>query len=239
MARLRWPLLLVSALFTALFIAWQVLSSVNFLYPFWHSALDIGDTVRVYGPQNRHRHGFERTTAAEHARLFAAIVRGVENGGRGLENLRYRAPNGRPIARLLTPPEIIHLQDVSRLIRGFQFLGWTSLLIFIAVAASLRLRPASRPAMKKVLAYAAGVGAAVTIVLTTFGAKNVFYKFHTWIFPTGHQWFFYYQDSLMTTLMKAPDLFAGIAVEWLALTIIMYGLLIAACIKLLPSATRP
>lgn len=239
MARLRWPLLLISALFTALFIAWQVLSSVDFLYPFWHDALDIGDTVRVYGPQNRHRHGFERTTAAEQARLFAAIAHGVEHGGHGLENLRYRDPDGKPIDRLLTPPEIVHLRDVSRLIAGFQYLGWTCSLIFISVAASLRFRPAPRPTMKKVLAYAAGMGAAGTVVLMTFGAKNVFYKLHTWIFPAGHQWFFYYQDSLMTTLMKAPDLFAGIAAEWLAFTLLVYGLLIAACIKLLPSGTRP
>jgi hypothetical protein len=39
----------------------------------------------------------------------------------------------------------------------------------------------------------------------------VFYGLHTWIFPPGHAWFFYYQDSLMTMMMKAPELFAYIA----------------------------
>jgi hypothetical protein len=52
-------------------------------------------------------------------------------------------------------------------------------------------------------------------VLVLFGPVNVFYKLHTWIFPADHQWFFYYQESLMTTLMKAPDIFGGIAAVWI------------------------
>ena len=35
---------------------------------------------------------------------------------------------------------------------------------------------------------------------------------HEWVFPAEHQWFFYYQESLMTVLMKAPDLFGAIAI---------------------------
>jgi hypothetical protein len=232
--RMRWPLLLVTALFTALFIAWLALSAVDFLYPVWHKTLDIGDTVRVYGPQNHNRHGFERTNAEEHARLFAAIVHAVENGGRGLEDLRYRDAQGQAIDLLLTRPEIVHLQDVARLVGAFQHFGWACTLVFIAIAASLRLWPAPRPAVKKYLTYLAvivllGVGA-----LLALGPKAVFYKLHTWIFPPGHLWFFYYQDSLMTTLMKAPVLFAGIAAEWLALTLLLFVALIALCARLTP-----
>ena len=235
MDRLRWPLLLASAFFTALFIAWQALSGVDFLYPVWHKALNIDDTVRIFGPQNRNRRGFERTTGAEHARLFAAIVDAVKNGGRGLEDLDYRDAQGEPIDRLLTGPEIQHLQDVARLVSAFQQFGWACSLAFIAAAVSLRLKPAPRPTVKKYLAYFA-VFVLVSIgTVLTLGAKAVFYKLHTWVFPPGHQWFFYYQDSLMTTLMQAPNLFAGIAAEWLALTVILFALLIALCVRLIPS----
>jgi Protein of unknown function (DUF1461) len=234
MDRLRWPLLLVSALFTALFIAWQALSAVDFLYPFWHKALDIDDTVRVYGPQNRNRHGFEYTDAAEHARLFAAIVHAVENRGRGLENLHYRDGDGRPIGLLLTEPEIVHLKDVARLVGAFRIFGWSCSLIFIGVGVSLRLKPAPRPAVKKYLAYSAVIAALGIGAVLVIGPKAVFYKLHTWIFPAGHQWFFYYQESLMTTLMKAPELFAGIAAEWLMLTLVVFVPLTALCISMLP-----
>jgi len=231
---LRWPLLLMSALFTALFLAWQTLVAVDFLYPAWHQALDIGDTVREFGPQNKHRHGFERTTAEEHARLFAAIVRAVEDGGLGLENLKYRDRDGATIDQLLTPPEMVHLRDVARLVRLFERFGWVCLLMFVAVTASLWFWPAPRPAVKKYLAYF-GVSVLVVVgVILAIGAKDVFYKLHTWIFPAGHQWFFFYQDSLMTTLMQAPVLFAGIAAEWLMLTVVVFLLLITICGKLLP-----
>lgn len=234
MDRLRWPLLLVSAFFAALFIAWQALSLVDFLYPVWHKALGIDETVRVFGPQNKNRHGFEHTTAEEHARLFAAIVKAVENGGRNLEDLKYRDADGKPIDRLLTRPEIVHLQDVARLVGGFQVFGWAWLLVFVAVAASLRRWPAPRPAVKKTLAYFGGLMVLSIVAVLALGAKAVFYKVHTWVFPPGHRWFFYYQDSLMTTLMKAPVLFAGIAAEWLALTVALFLLLVAACGRLLP-----
>ena len=146
--RLRWPALFVSAFFTALFIAWHALSAVDFLYPVWHKLLDIDKTVKVYGPQNRNRHGFEYTDAAEQARLFAAIVRAVENGGQGLENLRYRDANSRPIDTLLTAPEIVHLKDVARLVSGFQVFGWCCVAVFIGMGASLRFRSAPRGSIK-------------------------------------------------------------------------------------------
>jgi hypothetical protein len=235
MTRLRWPLLIVCAFFSALFIAWHALSSVNFLYPMWHKALDIDQTVRVYAPQNRYRHGFERTTGAEHARLFAAILHAVENGGRGLENLRYRDAAGKPIDLLLTAPEIVHLRDVARLVHAFQLFGWTCSLIFVAVGLSLRIKPAPRPPVIKMLVYFTAIILLGIALILAIGAKTVFYKLHTWIFPPGHQWFFYYQDSLMTTLMKAPVLFAGIAAEWLVLATVVFIALVAACLRFVPN----
>lgn len=51
----------------------------------------------------------------------------------------------------------------------------------------------------------------IALIVFALGPIAVFYWFHEQVFPEGHQWFFYYQDSLMTTLMKAPDIFAFIA----------------------------
>ena len=237
--QLRWLALFGGAVFTALFAAWHLLSAVNFLYPVWHKALHIEDTVRVYGPQNHNRHGFERTTPEEHARLFAAIVRGVENHGAGLEDIYYRDTDGHAIDRLLTAPEITHLRDVSRLIAALQIFGWSCALIFIAGFVSLRLKPAPAPRFKAFILYFSSCLLIGISGVLAIGAKKVFYKLHTWIFPPDHQWFFYYQDSLMTTLMKAPDLFAAIAAEWLLLTVLLALALLLGCKKALIGNTVP
>jgi uncharacterized membrane protein len=55
------------------------------------------------------------------------------------------------------------------------------------------------------------------------GPKQVFYHLHEMIFPADHAWFFYYQDSLMATLMKAPDLFGGIALVIVMGGVILFG----------------
>lgn len=228
---MRWSLLLASAVFTALFLAWQALAAMNFLYPLWHRVLHIDDTVRIYGPQNRNRHGFEDTTAEEHARLFAAIVEAVQHGGRGLEQLEYHDPQGHPIDRLLTAPEIVHLRDVARLVRLFHLFGWGSLLMLIGLALSLQWRPAPRPPARRYLAGIAVVTVSAAVGLSVLGPTTVFYTLHTWIFPANHPWFFYYQDSLMTTLMQAPVLFAGIGGEWLVLTLAILATLLAPAMR--------
>ena len=97
------------------------------------------------------------------------------------------------------------------------------------------MRPTPKPALKMILAYFSAVIVLIGLIITAIGPKDVFYKMHTLIFPSGHQWFFYYQDSLMTTLMKAPDLFAAIAVEWLLLTMIILALLLALLARLVPA----
>jgi hypothetical protein len=84
------------------------------------------------------------------------------------------------------------------------------------------------------LTVCAAVLAVAVIAVLLIGPKTVFYTLHTWVFPAGHAWFFYYQDSLMTTLMQAPNLFAGIAAEVLLLTVTLFALLITFAARLLP-----
>lgn len=61
--------------------------------------------------------------------------------------------------------------------------------------------------------------------LIWIGPTRVFYTLHEWVFPSDHQWMFSYQESLMTTLMKAPDLFAAIAVA-VGMGMLVIGLLL-------------
>jgi hypothetical protein len=57
------------------------------------------------------------------------------------------------------------------------------------------------------------------------GPRRVFYALHEQVFPPDNQWFFFYQDSLMSTMMKAPFLFGYIAVALVVLALIYLWIL--------------
>jgi hypothetical protein len=57
------------------------------------------------------------------------------------------------------------------------------------------------------------------------GWVEVFYAAHRWIFPDDHQWFFFYQESLMSTMMQAPDLFLYIGISMAILALLAFILL--------------
>lgn len=221
----QWGVFAVSLYLGALLIAWRLLASVDFLYPLWYDVLGIEQTIKLYGPQNHFRRGFEETSRWERERLFSAIVTAIHDQGGGLENLFYRDSVGHPIGQLLTSPEILHLQDVSRLVDLFLRVGLGGLILGTILMISLHLQSLSMPPVRILLlgTFAAMSGAMAFILL--IGPEDVFYGLHTWLFPPEHPWFFYYQDSLMTTLMKAPDLFGCIALALLVLSLL---LLIAA-----------
>ena len=69
-----------------------------------------------------------------------------------------------------------------------------------------------------------GVGAVLFISIIVFlvGPTKIFYLGHELVFPDNHQWFFYYQESLMSTIMKAPALFGPIAFQLLLLTLLLW-----------------
>ena len=120
--------------------------------------------------------------------------------------------------------EIIHLQDVSNLIHQFYLAGIAGFFIWITFLAIAYRQKLGFPSLRKiVLGFCGGIFIISAIVLS-LGATKVFYWLHTKVFPEGHQWFFYYEDSLMTTLMKAPDIFAFIAALLLVLLMIIWGL---------------
>ncbi len=221
-----WGSYMLLAFLVALALAWRLLAWQQFLYPVWYPLLRIDRTIARFAPQNPYRPGFQLTSRAERERLFAAIAEAVEHNGRGLAQLRYHSLDGRVLGRLLTDPEIVHLQDVSRLLSRWRsvaaallltLLGWTLWLVY-----RRRPLPPARRLLGGLSVALLAVGSGVLLV----GPVRLFYTWHSWVFPPNHPWFFYYQDSLMTTLMKAPDLFFAIGAVWLSLGWLILALLL-------------
>lgn len=231
LAALYWSVFAGALLVGSLFVSWQALAGFDFAYLVWHEALGIGDTIARYGPENRWRQGFEQTAPIERARLFGAIVDAIHDDGRGLADLRYYDPEGRELGRLLRDPEIVHLQDVARLVGWFEAAGVAALVLLFGLTAEARWRQRSLPPARRFLGGAAVLLAVTAIALLVIGPVEVFYALHEIVFPDDHQWFFWYEDSLMSTMMQAPNLFGAIAAVWFpfALALAWAGLWAIGC----------
>lgn len=209
--KFRIALFSLCLLISSVFIAWVAMAQINFAYPLLHSVMGIDEHVAKYGPQNRYRHGFEHTDKTEHERLFAAIVDAIHNNGEGLDKLIYHKSDGQPVRALLRKPEIIHLQDVSHVINAFYLVSCFAILFTSALVLVFKLKNIALPSIKQqIIGILSFSGVCLALVLI-IGPVKVFYALHVLIFPDNHQWFFFYQESLMTVLMKAPDLFGAIA----------------------------
>jgi hypothetical protein len=219
-------LLLPAAALAALWIAWRALAVVDFLYPVFYDAIDIHGHIETFAPQNRYKADFGTTTREERLRLFSEIVAGIHASGDGLAEIRYHRPDGEVIDTLLREPEVGHLQDVANLVDRLAPMGWLAVAWTAIHLLLIRLFGWRVPSLARLLgASLLAVSTTVCIVLLV-GARRVFYWFHEWVFPPDHPWFFYYQDSLMSTMMKAPDLFGAIAVVLLAVGLVLYALLL-------------
>lgn len=216
---LRWGLFALALAVAGLFVTWRALAAVDFGYPVLYDLLGLGETIERYGPRNEVRPGFHRTARAERERVFAAIVHGIRHDGAGLAEIEYFTPEGRVIGRLLTRAEIRHLEDVAALVTGFERLGWLSLALLAGLAGASALRREPPPPARHFALGAAVVVGGATLAVLAIGPRAVFYWLHERVFPPDHQWFFYYEESLMSMLMRAPDLFGAIAVIWLVLAL--------------------
>ena len=222
-------LLLPAAALAALWLAWRCLAAVDFVFPALYEALDIHGHIEHFAPQNRYKAGFETTTREERLRLFGAIVDAIHASGRGLAELEYRDPGGRSIDRLLREPEVVHLQDVANLVDRIAPVGWLAVAWAGIHLLLIRLLGWRVPPLGRLLGASLAATAAGVLLVFVIGAKQVFYWLHDLVFPPENPWFFYYQDSLMSTMMKAPDLFGAIAAVLLLLGLAIYaGLLVAA-----------
>ncbi|MBA6349220.1 MULTISPECIES: DUF1461 domain-containing protein [unclassified Colwellia] len=202
-------------------LSWQVNKSVNFFYKFWYSPLNIEQTIKTYAPQNTQgKQDFAQTSREQHLQSFSEIVDEIHNNGEGLARLSY-LNNDNQRRALLTKPEVVHLQDVSVLINQLRTISVINILLLLITIAGVSRFKQPKPAKKE--RYMAVIIPTVLFiaVFSLFGFTDVFYYLHTVVFPDNHQWFFYYQESLMSSLMKAPDLFAAIA---LSLSVIAAGI---------------
>lgn len=226
LGRALWTLYFVEILIASVFLAWFAMKQMNYLFPLGYRWLNIADTVEQYAPQNRNRKGFEQTSEAERMRIFNEIVTAVHDNGKGLTAITYHDQSGKVLDTFLTAAEINHLMDVATLFKLGVYLGWSS-LTFPLLLWLIKRRGLPIPRLRQVLLGALGAVAGTTLLILAAGPTRVFYAIHEWIFPPQHQWFFYYQDSLMTTLMQAPNLFGFIG-AWLALLslTILCGLLL-------------
>ena len=216
-------LLLPAAALGALWLAWRALAMVDFLYPVFYEAMDIDGHIQHFAPQNRYKSDFQNTTREERIRLFSEIVTAIHASGEGLETLEYHDPDGRVIDKLLRPPEVGHLKDVATLVDRLALLGWLAVAWTAAHLVLIRLRGWSLPTLGWLLGASGLATAAGVVIVLVLGPRRVFYWLHEVVFPPEHPWFFYYQDSLMATMMKAPYLFGGIAAVLLVLGLLIYS----------------
>jgi hypothetical protein len=219
-------LLLPAAALAALWLAWRCLAAVDFLYPVFYDAIGVHGHIQQFAPQNRYKRGFEETTPEERARLFAAIVDAVHHSGEGLAELVYHDPGGHPVDRLLRPPEVGHLQDVARLLDRVLPAGALAMAWFVVHLLLIRRVGWRLPRLRQLLGRSLAVVAAGVAVVLLIGPRRVFGWAHDLVFPPDHPWFFYYQDSLMSTFMMAPYLFGAIAVVMLPLALLFYAALL-------------
>lgn len=213
-------LLIAAAFLSALYLSWRTLAAADFLYPLLYEPAGIGVHIDEFAPKNRYKRDFGETTRAEREALFAAIGRAIRQHGRGLETLTYHDAQGRELGVLLRSPEIIHLQDVSRLVHRLETAGLLALALIAFHLVFLRRRRLQLPGAGRLLTLVATAVLATVGLVLAIGPKKVFYAFHETVFPADHEWFFFYQDSLMSTMMKAPFLFGYIAAALVALALV-------------------
>ena len=148
----------------------------------------------------------------------------MHRDGEGLAQIEYQAW-GHPPEQLLDKAEIQHLEDVARLLHACWWVFWGVIILWGVLA--WRLARGELPSWRWRGLVITGLAGSLSALLVIVGPKKLFYAFHIWVFPVEHQWFFYWEQSLMSTLMKAPDLFGGIAVA-----LVMFGVPLAVLLYL-------
>ena len=210
--------LTLALLVSCLYVSWQVLSQANFLYDQIYEHNDLEAHVNEFAPLNRNgKESFALTTKAERVRVFNDIAREINAGGGGLGAITYTPEGAGAATTFLVEAERDHLQDVANLVSSLKPVGAviTSMLIvfygFCWYYKQSRYQYFWRPSGIFVTLFQIGAFTALCIAITfVLGPQQTFYLLHEWAFSEKAQWYFYFEDSLMTTLM--PEIvFANIA----------------------------
>ena len=205
--------LAITVFFICLVSSWHLLSRVNFFFDTIYDVHQIESHIAEFAPQNRqNRSDFELTSKDERVRIMKRILIAVNSKGAGLENIKYFNLDGAPINNFLTLAEVEHLKDVSILL---QLMNRVAIVLLIFLILILLLAKKYRKTIPQLFVLIRSMGCFVFIIsglIFFLGPLVVFNKLHEWIFYGKSQWSFYYQDSLMTTLLKAPETFATMAI---------------------------
>ena len=153
-----------------------------------------------------------------------------------LEEIVYRATSGEVIDSFLTQPEIDHLNDVARLI-GYlnKTLLYLTAFLFCLVTFCWTLKVRKNTNIWRPFTVGKSFISMLAVLLICFaivtavGPQRVFYALHEWIFAGMAPWHFYFQDSLMTTMLTEP-LFGSISILLVG-TAFVFWLLLSALIK--------
>ncbi|MDN3651744.1 DUF1461 domain-containing protein [Thalassotalea ponticola] len=217
-----WLLFCSSAFIASLGASWQINSQFNFAYSSWYDRLDIKEHILTFAPQNRfNKQHFASTDKKQHVALFQQVVRAINNDGKGLENIRFTSQG--KITRLFTHDEVGHLNDVANVVNAFLQTALIASAISVLLAMLYISKRLPVPSTKLKIICLATVVIAVVMTFVLVGFKRLFKLMHDVVFADGYPWFFYYQDSLMSTFMKAPDLFASIAVNLVVVAIAVFS----------------
>jgi hypothetical protein len=223
-----WLLLCLLLLVQAIYFSWLLLAPRDFLYGRWYQVMDIDQAILRYAPLNYYKQDFAKTDRNEHIRLFHKITRAIDGDETHrhtqLSTLSYQDPQGKAIDTLMREPEVQHLMDVGKLVDNFKRFSLMSLVVSAALLFFLYRQRSAFPGLKILGTSFAILIGAITLLIFLLGPVKVFYQLHLWLFPPQHQWFFYYQESLMTTFMQAPMLFGYIAAALVALAILIFTL---------------
>ena len=234
MNKIFWTFFLLLTFVITLPASWWLLAKADFFYAPLHDTISIDSHIEKYAPKNnKNKMGFERTTKTERVALFHSIVDAIHNKGIGLQNLSYLNSKNQKVT-LLTDAEVIHLKDVANLLENLNPAVLAAVILWVLLLFYLFIRRVQIPSTKQLLLYSSFLVLLSALVLL-LGPEKVFNQLHVWIFPDNHQWFFYYEDSLMSILMKAPDLFAYIAGVWVIVSAVFTVFLFKAIRYMRPS----
>lgn len=213
-----WCLYAVACIVLAMTIAFYVFGYFDYGYRYWYQLLDIGEHLHIYAAQNTLKPQFHRLAMEEHITLFSQIVTAVHGNGEGLDTLSYHTPNGVEI-KLLHGAEVQHLKDVSVLFGQVKLFALLMLFCW-PLLALLVLREGRTSWWQRSLSLSF-IFSPLVVWLLVVGPTQLFYQLHEWIFPPNNPWFFYWEESHMSAMMKAPFLFGVIAVGIVVITVVL------------------
>jgi hypothetical protein len=227
-------ILAIAVFFICLVLSWHFLSKANFFFDTLYDMHQIESHIAEFAPQNRqNRINFELTSKNERIRIVGKILRTVNSKGVGLETIKYFNTDGVPVNLFLTLAEVEHLKDVSVLVHLMNSIAFILMIIFIIIFSLAWRYKTTTPSLLMLTCSMVGFVIITTGCIIFIGPQIVFNELHEWVFADKSEWHFYYQDSLMTTLLKAPDTFATIAILMTAIALIFWLLIFCLTKKLL------